>query len=1096
MNLTIHSGWLLSRKLLLIMKLSVMLVLVATLQVSARTHAQKVSISGKNLPLDKVFDMIKQQTGYAFVADQSVLAHVPAVSLQLKDASLEEVLNQCLRNQPLTYTISDKIIVIARKAESSRQPNSYYVPPATAPLTGTVTDEAGVPLAGVAVVLKQQKKATQTNADGRFEFAALEAGSYVLVFSSVGYADRELSVTLKGTAQTVQVKLQQSVNSLNETVVKGYYQTSRRQNTGNVSTVKAEEIARQPVGDPLAALQGRVAGLFITSSSGLPGARFNIRLRGQNSMNLGNDPLVIIDGVPYYTETLTTVTSANGTQSPLSLINPADIERIDVLKDADATAIYGSRGANGVMLITTKKGKTGSTKYNVNVYSGGSKVVNTLPMLNTAQYLELRKEAMANDAVALTESNAIDILKWSPGQNTDWQKEMMGHTAKLTEATASVSGGNAQTHFLLSGSYRRESTVLKGNPLYQRGSAHLTADHTSADSKFYMSANVSFSRDNDQSLASSLSTFYNIAPNYPVYDSSGAYYWFSNEQNPEAYLLRSSRSNTSNLVAGSNLRYTLLPGLNLKANLGYNQSNMNSVQVFPDKTFNPATSSGSISYFGSSSLNSYIVEPQADYTHKLGAGTLQVLAGASWQQSKREGWRINGSNFPGDDLLKDIRSAGTLTPVSSDYDFYRYTALFGRINYNLNDKYLINATFRRDGSTRFGPQKRFGNFAAAGAAWVFTNESFMQQLPVISFGKLRASYGSSGNDQINDYAYLSSWSSPGYPYNGTGTLTPTRFDNPYYRWETTRKLEAALELGLLKDRVLITTSFYRNISGNQLVNFTLSPQAGRSSYVTNLPAKILNTGWEFDINTTNIQQKNFTWRSSFNLTIAKNKLKEYPDFEKSSYAKTYVLGQSLTIVKGYQFTGVNPQTGVAEFADLNSDKAYSDPEDMVVMGKTMPDFYGGFQNSFTYKHLQLDFLFQFVKQEGPTINYGGLAYSPGTPFRNQEASVLNRWRKPGDITNIPAASATSGKAAYDAYMNYYRYSTAAWGNASYIRLKNLYLRYDLTSCMQKWKLSGLSVYVQAQNLLTFTDYLGFDPETQGQAMPPLKTITAGVQLSF
>ncbi|MDR6338911.1 TonB-linked SusC/RagA family outer membrane protein [Filimonas zeae] len=1078
------------------MKLSAMLVLVATLHVSARTHAQKVSISGSNLPLGKVFELIKQQTGYAFVADQSVLARVPAVTLHVKEASLEEVLNQCFLHQPLTYTISDKIIVIARKAENTQQLNSYYVPPATAPLTGTVTDEAGQPLTGVAVQLKQQKKATQTNAEGRFEFAALEAGTYVLVFSSVGYGEKEVTVAFKGTAQQVRVTLQQQVNNLNETVVKGYYQTSRRQNTGNVSTVKAEDIARQPVGDPLAALQGRVAGLFISSSSGLPGARFNIRLRGQNSMNLGNDPLVIVDGVPYYTETLTTVTSASGTQSPLSLINPADIERIDVLKDADATAIYGSRGANGVMLITTKKGKTGSTKYNFNVYTGGSKVVNTVPMLNTAQYLELRKEAMANDGTALTDANATDILKWSPDENRNWQDYMMGHTAKLTEATGSVSGGNAQTHFLLSGSYRRESTVLKGNPLYQRGSAHLTADHTSADGKFYISANVSFSRDNDQTLASALSAFYNVAPNYPLYDSTGAYYWFSNEQNPEAYLLRTSRSNTSNLVAGSNLRYTLLPGLQLKANLGYNQSTMNSTQVFPDKTFNPVTSTGSISYFGASNLNSYILEPQVDYTRKLGTGTLQLLAGASWQQSKRDGWRINGADFPSDDLLTDIRSAGTLTPFTSDIDFYRYTALFGRVNYNLSDKYMVNATFRRDGSTRFGPQNRFGNFAAVGAAWVFTNEAFMQQLPLISFGKLRASYGSSGNDQINDYAYLASWRSPGYPYNGTGTLTPTRFDNPYYQWELTRKLEAALELGLLKDRVMLTASFYRNISSNQLVNYTLSPQAGRPSYITNLPAKILNTGWEFDVSTTNIQMKNFTWRSSFNLTIAKNKLQEYPDFEKSSYAKTYVLGQSLTIVKGYQFTGVNTQTGVAEFADLNNDKAYSDPEDMVVLGKTMPDFYGGFQNSFTWKHFQLDFLFQFVQQEGTNINYGGLSYSPGTAYRNQEVSVLNRWKKPGDVTNIPAASATSGKAAYNAYMNYYRYSTAAWGNASYIRLKNLYLKYDLTSCVQKWKLNGLGVFVQAQNLLTFTDYLGFDPETQGQATPPLKTITAGVQLSF
>lgn len=1096
MNLTIHYGWLLSRKLLLIMKLSAILLLVTALQVSARTHAQKVSISGKDLPLGKVFEMIKQQTGYAFVADQSVLSQGRAVTLHVKEASLEEVLNSCLANQQLTYTITDKIIVIARSTEAGKTVNSYYVPPAGVPVSGTVTDEAGQPLAGVTVQLKQQKKATQTDGAGRYAFSNLTPGTYVLAFSSVGYAVKEISVTLGTAAQELNVKLQPAVNSLNETVVKGYYQTSRRQNTGNVSTVKADEIARQPVADPLAALQGRVAGLFITATSGLPGARFNIRLRGQNSMSLGNDPLVIVDGVPFYTETLTTVTGANGTQSPLSLINPADIERVDVLKDADATAIYGSRGANGVILITTKKGKAGKATYNFNVYTGGSKVVNTVPMLSTADYLALRKEALANDGVAATESNASDILKWPASQDINWQDYMIGHTGKVTEVTGSVSGGGAQSHFMLSGSYRRESTVLRGNPAYQRGAAHLTADHTSLDGKFYLSAGVSFSRDNDNSLASALSTFYNMAPNYTLYDSTGAYYWFSNEQNPQAYLLRTSQSNTSNLVASGNLRYTVLPGLNIKTSLGYNQSNMNQVQVYPDKTFNPATSSGSISYFGANNLNSYIIEPQADFSRRMGNGTLQLLAGATWQQSKRQGYRIDGSDFPSDDLLKDMKSAGKLTPFNSIYDFYRYTALFGRVNYNLSDKYIVNATFRRDGSTRFGPEKRFGNFAAAGAAWVFTNESFMQPVPFVSFGKLRASYGTSGNDQIDDYAYLSSWSSPGYSYDGRGTLTPTRFENPYYRWELTRKLEAGLELGFLKDRVLFSTSFYRNISSNQLVQYTLSPQAGRSSYTTNLPAKILNTGWEFEVNTTNIQQKNFSWKSNVNLTIAKNKLQKYPDFEKSSYAKTYVIGQSLTIVKGYQFTGVNTQTGVAEFADQNNDKSYTDPEDMVVLGKTMPDFYGGFQNSFTYKNLQLDFLFQFVKQEGATINYGGLSYSPGTAYRNQEVSVLNRWKKPGDVTDIPAASATSGKAAYNAYMNYYRYSTAAWGNASYIRLKNLYLRYDLSAWAKKWKMSGLGIYVQAQNLLTFTDYLGFDPETQGQAMPPLKTFTAGVQLSF
>lgn len=1097
MHLTFHCGRLPSRKLLLIMRLTIVLLLAATFQVSAGTYSQKLTITGKNLSLVHVFELIKQQTGYAFVADQTLIARAPAISLQVKDAPLEEVLDKCLQHLSLTYTISDKIIVIARTNAAVQNSYERYLAPADDRLLqGVVQDENKKPLQGAVVRIAQLNKTVQTDARGYFSFEKIPAGKYTLMVTSVGFEAKEETITLNNTSGYIQILLQASVNKLEETVVKGYYQTSRKLNTGNVASVTSEDIAKQPVSDPLAALQGRVAGLFITSTNGLPGARFNISLRGQNSIDLGNDPLVIVDGVPFYTETLTTVTGANGTQSPLSLINPADIERIDVLKDADATAIYGSRGANGVMLITTKKGKAGKARYNFSVYSGASKSINRLKMLNTSQYLEMRKEAYANDGTTPEAANAVDVTTWGNTESRDWFDYMVGSTAKVTEATGSVSGGTAQSHYLLSGSFRKESTVLRGNPAYQRAAGHLTADHTSEDGKFFINASVSYSRDNNNSLATALSTFYNMSPNYPLFNASGDYYWFSNEQNPEAYLLRSSQSHTSNIVANSNIRYTVLPGLNIKANLGYNQTNMGQTQVYPDKTFNPNTSSGSMTFFGNNELSSYILEPQGDYTHRFGSGTLQLLAGATWQQSKRQGYRIDGSDFASDDLLYDIKSAGTLTPFSSVFDFYRYTAVFGRVNYNVADKYIVNATFRRDGSTRFGPDRRFGNFAAAGAAWIFSNETFMQQQSVISFGKLRASYGSSGNDQIGDYAYLSSWEAPGYPYDGNAGLTPTRFDNPYYQWERTRKLEGGLELGFIKDRVLLSTSFYRNLSDNQLVQYALSPQAGRSSYTTNLPAKILNTGWEFELNTTNVKSKDWNWKTSLNLTISKNKLQSFPGFESSAYAKTYVLGQDLTIVKGYLFTGVNTQTGIAEFADLNGNTVVSETDDYVVMGKTTPDYFGGLQNSITYKNFQLDFLFQFVKQEGPTIRYGGLNFIPGYGYRNQDVSVLNRWQKAGDVTDVPKLSATAGSASYTAYQNYYRYSTAAWGDASYIRLKNLYLKYNLSAIAQKWHLGGLNVYVQAQNLFTFTDYLGFDPETQGVTMPPVKTFTAGLQLSF
>jgi hypothetical protein len=436
-----------------------------------------------------------------------------------------------------------------------------------------------------------------------------------------------------------------------------------------------------------------------------------------------------------------------------------------------------------------------------------------------------------------------------------------------------------------------------------------------------------------------------------------------------------------------------------------------------------------------------------------------------------------------------------ITPRPSNYALYKYTAVYGRANYTLDDTYILNATFRRDGSTRFGPGRRFGNFGSIGAAWIFTNESFMPKGDVLSFGKLRGSYGTSGNDNVGNYQYLASWSPTSFPYDGVSGLTPSRIPNPDYNWEVSKKLDIGLDLGFFHDKVLLNAGYYRNISDNQLVDYALTPQTGMSSITANFPAKVLNNGWEFELNTTNISGKHFTWKSSLNLTIARNKLLEFPGIESSSYSTTYIVGQSLNIVQGFQFTGVDPATGVPKFFDKSKDGSISDYDDYVVLGKTDPSYYGGFQNNFTYKQFQLDFLFQFVKQEGPTVNYGYLSDSYGA-FGNKDLSAQNRWRKSGDITDVPRASLTAGNAAYNAYRNNYRFSSAVWGNASYIRLKNISLRYDLSAAVEKWKIKGASIFVQAQNLITITNYKGFDPETQGVVLPPLKTLTAGLQFSF
>lgn len=1100
MHLTLYEGRFMPRKLLLIMKLTTVLLLVATLQVSARSYSQKVSISGKDLSIGRVFELIKQQTGYAFVADQQAIAKVPAITLHVKDASLEEVLNQCLKNQPFSYSISDKIIVISGSrtvAANEAAVNTYYAPPPAQPLiSGIVTDENGQPVVAASVRIPQLNKGVQTDGEGRFRIEGVAPGKYTLVVSSLGFAIKELTVQVAADkAATVTVKLQSEVNKLDETVVRGYYETSRRLNTGNVSTVKAEDIARQPVGDPMAALQGRVTGLMISASNGLPASSFNITIRGRSSVANANEPLYVIDGVPYISESMSQFNSANGAQSPFSMINPNDIERIDILKDADATSIYGSRGANGVILITTKKGKAGKTKFDFNAYTGNSKVVNKLDMLNTEQYLQMREEAFRNDKVTPNQNNAPDLLLWDKSKSTDWQDYMIGHTAHMTNVNASVSGGSQQTRFVLSGTYRRETTVLRNDEGYNRGAVHFNIDHSSLDNKFNIVASVNYSADKNNSLATDLTTFYDLAPNYPLYDENGAFYWFNNEQNPEAYLNRKSNSRTNNLIANTTIRYTLLPGLNLKTRLGYNQSSMKQVQLYPDKVFNPVTSTGSMTYFGNSELQSHIIEPQVDYSTKLGLGKFQVLAGATWQQSLKEGRFLMAEGFSSDELMEDINSATSITPRSTLYRWYRYTSVFGRANYNIADKYLVNATFRRDGSTRFGEGKRFGNFGSIGAAWIFSNESFIPTGNFLSFGKLRASYGSSGNDNLADYGYLDGWSSVSFPYDGVSGISPSRIANPNYSWEQNTKLEFGVELGFLKDRIFLAANYYRNVSDNQLVDYALSPQVGRPSVTANFPATVLNTGLELELNSTNVQQKDFSWKSSLNFTLPTNKLTAFPGIENSSYNNTYIVGKSLTIVQGYQFTGIDPLTGVPAFLDRDGDHTVSEYNDFVVLGKTMPSYYGGFQNSFTYKNFQLDFLLQFVKQEGPGVNYGYMSNPLGV-MKNKDITALDRWTKEGDQTNVPRASLTSGNAAYDAYRNYYRLSSAVWENASFVRLKNVFLSYDLTSLVQQWKIQKLAVYMQGQNLLTFTDYKGMDPETQGTVLPPLKTFTAGLQLTF
>ena len=964
-------------------------------------------------------------------------------------------------------------------------------------LHGKVVDENGKPVAGVTVTIKETSRSMLTGSKGLFVIQADEGQT--LLLSCAGYDNREV---LAGSDKNPTIQLEQNLAALLNTVIvnKGYYTTTQKLNTGNVSTIKALEIAEQPVANPLAAMEGRAAGAIVTPSNGLPGAGYSVSIRGQNSILSGNDPLFLIDGVPFTNTSISLgAISANGPQSPFNSINPGDIESIEILKDADATAIYGSRGANGVVLITTKKGKIGKTKFDLSVYSGSGKITRMTDLLNTPQYIQMRREAFANDQITPDISNAPDLTAWNTTRNTDWKKLLIGGSAMTTDAQAALSGGNTQTQFLISSGIHRETTVFPGQLADARAAFRSTVSHTSLDNRFKAAFITSYSIDNNNLIGQDLTGSIRLSPDAPaLYDSTGKLNWSEGGalfSNPLAYLLQKSAATTDNLMTNLALRYQLLPGLNLKANLGYNNMQLQQTFFYPGASLNPAFNFTGFAEYSNNSLKSWIIEPQAEYQNAWGRAKFEFLAGTSFQQEAANGSIAFANGFSSDALLASPSAAGQIS-VTSKNTIYRYQAVFGRASLNWADKYVLNLTGRRDGSSRFGPDRQFANFGAIGAAWIFSKEPFVKEhLSLLSYGKLRGSFGTTGNDQIGDYRYLNTYSTYIYPYQGQTGLVPTQLYNPDYGWESNRKSELGLELGSLHDRVIATVSYYSNRGSNQLINSTLPIQTGFTGVIRNLPALIENTGWEFQLNTAVIKGKDFSWDVSLNWTIARNKLLQFPGLSSSAYASSFQIGQSLNIVKLVHETGVDPQTGLFQFTDKNghSTAAPTFPDDYTVIKDLTPAFYGGISNRFQYKGLSLSLFFQFVSQQGFNEVYGNA--TPGSMV-NQSVDVLNRWRKPGDVRSNQLFTTTDpGSTAYSYYS---AGSDGAVGDASFVRLKNAALSYCLpVRWSSQIRAELIRLYIQGQNLLTLTRYKGGDPEMENTSiLPPLKMLTAGAQLTF
>ena len=1109
------------------MRSSFILFLAFFLQASATGKAQRINLSEKNATLQDVFRKIHRQTGHQFFYEDALLDKVGKVNVQVSNATLEEALGICFRNLPLRYEMVNNTIVVSarpvtRQVEKVEDPGP---PPIT--VRGVVRNERNEPMAGISVAVKGTSKGTVTNENGLFVLEGVEEDA-ILVFTGTDVEPQEAAV--RGRTSLL-IGMTQRQSMLDEVQAIGYGKTTRRYKTGSVGSIKAEAIERQPVANPIQALQGRIAGASVTQTSGAIGSAAEIQIRGVNTIQAGNQPLLIVDGaiLPDPSRGLGTAIGSymSWGSTTMNAINPADIESIEILKDADATAIYGSRGANGVILITTKKGRMGPTRFNVDVNSWTNSPTYMPKLLNLSDYRRMRRDAFAmgnhnpTTGVAITPitpnaNTAPDLLVWdSTKATTDWADYEFGNVQPAVNAQASLSGGDRRLSFYASGAYQKQRDITRGSPYQQRVSGNMNLTHTSQNDRFRVNFGASYivttlkpSRGGGSAGRLSLSP-----PNMPMRNADGSVWWPAPTITQNS-LLRSplaaeearTESVTNYLIANMDVSYRIAKGLFLKTLLGYND------QLFTTETLTPSTSISPLNpgsavpsqRWVQQKFKSVNIEPQLSYTGNLSKGRVEVLVGSTFHDRINQSNALTLDGYTSDLLLMSWAAASTVSSRTNSSANYRFNSVFGRFNYNWENRYLLNLTYRRDGSSRFGPKKQWGDFGAVGFGWIFTNEEWFKGNPRgLSYGKLRGSYGTTGNDAISDYLFTSLYGSNFY--DGSAGLFASALADSSIGWETSRKLDLALETGFLDNRILFNLNWFRNRSTDLLASTPIPPQTGFQNYLTNIPAVVENKGWEFELFTQNTNPKGkFLWKTTFNLTLLKNRLIEFPGLESSSFASRMKVGLPVNSPRiplnaewSQVFERVDPATGLPVFTDLNKDGVINNL-DRTYIGSAIPRTFGGLGNTFTFKGFELDMFFQFSQQL--TTNWLFLMTYPGQLSNVPYADFYgNYWKNPGDEARYPRLfSGAASNTTTNLLSSIYPTSSAALVDLLYVRFKNLSLSYNIpTAIASKAKLSRAVVYVRGQNIGLWTSKKIYkDPELVQWNGALLKTWTAGVQLSF
>ncbi len=973
-------------------------------------------------------------------------------------------------------------------------------------ISGKVSDSDGEALIGATILETGTANGTVTDIDGNFSLVISDDSESITV-SYTGFTTQEVSFN----GQTVfSITLEDASQTLDEVIIIGYGTSSKRNLTDNVAKLTSEDIADVPISNFQGTMSGKAPGVRVTQINGKVDAGINIQVRGIASISAGSDPLYVLDGMPLINQN----ESGNGAPTnPLLSLSPSEIESIDILKDASSAAIYGARGANGVVLITTKRGKAGKAKVSLNLSTGVSSPTNTVEWLNADEYIELFTEAAINsDELSYIEGLFDGLSNGTDWRNrevdTDWN-EIAFRDGSQQDADFSISGGDAKTVYYFGGAFNQTEGIIVGNNL-ERLSGRVNIKHNFSP-KFAAGLNLGMSRttidrvSNDNQFTTPLQAIAQ-APISPPRNADGTP--FSGTLYPN-FLLEQDYANYTTVlrrVTGKAFgELKIFDFLKFNSDFGYDLSYQTEDQFRGSLT--PFNSTNGEAYTSNATSENYVFSNYLTFEKEFNTTSyLNVVVGLEFNNSERVFTSIDAIEFPSDDF-QTISSAAEVTAGVGTLTAYNFLSYFARATYTFNDRYFIKASIRRDGSSRFGSNNRFGTFPAGSIGWIISEENFLKNSNLFSFLKARISYGELGNSEIGNFP--SRFLFGGVSYNKIPGIAPTQPGNNDLTWEKSKQLDIGLEFGFAKNRISGEIDYYNKETDGLIFSVPLPGSSGAASINQNIGV-LESQGVEIVLKTDNVQTNDFTWNTNFNISYNQNEIKSLPNSSADIIFSRNInrVGEAVSSFYLPEYAGVDPDNGDAlyyingEGTGRQTTNSIGEAE-RIVAGNPNPEWIAGLTNSISFKGF--DFSFTFMGEWGASIyNAGGRFQSANGNFEdNQTKDQLTRWQNPGDITQVPQARLFG--------FNGYGHSTRWLEDADFIRLRNVTLSYNLPArVLQPIGLSSLRVYLTGLNLLTFTDYMGYDPESRsdsgsgvnaarGQAFysaPAPRTISFGVNVTF